>query len=54
MDKRKLYRINEVKQAKQVAVDYLKSFELDKAIEFGLPEIDDRYPHLESSSTFKK
>lgn len=43
MDKKKLYRINEVKQAKQVAVDYLKSFELDKAIEFGLPEIDDRY-----------
>ena len=43
MDKKKQYRINEVKQAKQVAFDYLKSFELDKAIDFGLPEIDDRY-----------
>jgi DNA modification methylase len=43
MDKRKLYRIIEVKKAKQVATDYLKSFELEKVIEFGLPEIDDRY-----------
>lgn len=43
MDKRKLYRITEVKQAKQVATGYLKSFELEKVIEFGLPEIDDRY-----------
>ena len=43
MEKKKLYRINDVKQAKQVALDYLKTFELDKVIEFGLPEIDDRY-----------
>ena len=43
MQKRKLYRINDVKQAKHVAESYLKSFELEKAIEFGLPEVDDRY-----------
>ncbi|KAF0237384.1 MAG: DNA methylase N-4/N-6 domain-containing [Prolixibacteraceae bacterium] len=43
MIKKKQYRITEVKEAKQVALDYLKLFELDKAIEFGLPEIDDRY-----------
>jgi DNA modification methylase len=43
MSKKKLYRITEVKQAKQVSLEYLKSIALEKAIGFGLPEIDDRY-----------
>jgi len=43
MSKRKLYRITEVGEAKQVSLEYLKSIALEKAIEFGLPEIDDRY-----------
>ena len=38
-----IYRINSVKEAKSVASLYLKEIELDKAILFGLPEIDDRY-----------
>jgi len=41
--KRKEYRINTVEQAKEIALEYLKQVELDKAIEFGLPEIDDRH-----------
>jgi len=43
MSKKKLYRITEVKQAKEVAHDFLKSISLEKAIDFGLPEVDDRY-----------
>ncbi|HRD80151.1 MAG TPA: site-specific DNA-methyltransferase [Saprospiraceae bacterium] len=43
MDKKRKYRITEVKQAKSVAGDFLQSIQLDKAIDFGLPEIDDRY-----------
>jgi DNA modification methylase len=43
MSKKKLYRITEVKEAKQVSREYLKSIALEKAIDFGLPEIDDRY-----------
>lgn len=43
MSKRKLYRITEVKAAKDVSRAYLHSLDLDKAIDFGLPEIDDRY-----------
>jgi DNA modification methylase len=43
MGKKKLYRINEVKEAKGVAKEYLKTMELEKAIDFGLPEVDDRY-----------
>ena len=43
MGKKKIYRITEVSQAKQIARKYLKSIELDKALLFGLPEIDDRY-----------
>lgn len=43
MSKRKLYRITEVKDAKAVSKEYLKTVALDKAIDFGLPEIDDRY-----------
>lgn len=43
MIKKTRYKITEVKEAKQVATDYLKSIHLDKAVDFGLPEIDDRY-----------
>lgn len=43
MSKQKLYRITEVKQAKSIAGEYLRSIQLENAIEFGLPEIDDRY-----------
>jgi len=43
MSKKKIYRITEVKEAKQVSKDYLITMELEKAIDFGLPEIDDRY-----------
>lgn len=43
MGKKKLYRITEVKDAKQVTREYLKTIDLDNAIDFGLPEIDDRY-----------
>lgn len=43
MDKKRQYRITEVRQAKSIASDFLNSIQLEKAIEFGLPEIDDRY-----------
>lgn len=43
MSKKTLYRITEVKQAKQVSKEYLKTMDLDKAVDFGLPEVDDRY-----------
>lgn len=43
MSKKNQYRITEVSQAKQVSKDYLKTMDLDNAVEFGLPEIDDRY-----------
>ncbi|MCW5922729.1 MAG: site-specific DNA-methyltransferase [Saprospiraceae bacterium] len=43
MDKRSRYRITEVSQAKQVSKEYLALYDLDNAVEFGLPEIDDRY-----------
>ena len=43
MSKKTQYKITEVKDAKQVAADFLKSIDLDKAVDFGLPEIDDRY-----------
>ena len=35
------YRVTTVKEAKDISLDYLKTLELDKAINFGLPEIDD-------------
>lgn len=41
--KRHKYKINTVEQAKTVSKNFLKSIELDKAVDFGLPEIDDRY-----------
>jgi len=37
------YKITTVEQAKSVSRNFLKSIELDNAIDFGLPEIDDRY-----------
>jgi DNA modification methylase len=43
MSKKKLYRITEVSQAKQVSKEYLKTMDLEKAVSFGLPEVDDRY-----------
>lgn len=43
MSKRKLYRITDVKEAKNVSRAYLQMLDLVKAIDFGLPEVDDRY-----------
>ena len=37
------YRIKTVKEAKEICLNYLKTLDLDKAISFGLPEIDDRF-----------
>ena len=42
-EKRHQYKINTTLQAKTVSKNFLKSIELDNAIDFGLPEIDDRY-----------
>ncbi|HHM21812.1 MAG TPA: site-specific DNA-methyltransferase [Bacteroidetes bacterium] len=39
----KKYRVNTVDQAKEIALGYLEKIELNKVIEFGLPEVDDRY-----------
>lgn len=37
------YRVADAKAAKTICFDYLKRLELEKAIDFGLPEIDDRF-----------
>lgn len=37
------YRVKIVDDAKKIAFEYLKNIELEKAIHFGLPEVDDRY-----------
>lgn len=37
------YRVKVVEDAKKIAFEYLASLELEKAIHFGLPEVDDRY-----------
>jgi len=37
------YRVSTVKEAKTIALDYLKNLELEKVTKFGLPEIDDRF-----------
>lgn len=37
------YRVTNVKEAKAIAMVYLIECKLEKAISFGLPEIDDRY-----------
>lgn len=41
--KRHKYKINTILQAKAVSKNFLKSIELGNAVDFGLPEIDDRY-----------
>jgi DNA modification methylase len=41
--KKQQYKITTVDQAKTVSRNFLKTIELDKVIDFGLPEIDDRY-----------
>jgi DNA modification methylase len=41
-DRRK-YTVKDVSSAKQVALTWLKSMQLDRAMVFGLPEVDDRY-----------
>lgn len=40
---KKKYRVLNVEEAKSIALEWLKSIDLDKVINFGLPEIDDRY-----------
>lgn len=37
------YRITKVNEARQIAKEYLESIELVQVVNFGLPEIDDRY-----------
>ena len=37
------YRVTTVKEAKSIALSYLKDLKLEKVIKFGLPEIDDRF-----------
>jgi len=37
------YRVENVKQAREIALSIVKLYELENAITFGLPEIDDRY-----------
>jgi DNA modification methylase len=37
------YRVLNVRSAKQVARTWLEQIDLERAIEFGLPEVDDRY-----------
>lgn len=39
----KQYRVNTTKEAKEIAIDLLKEYRLENVIDFGLPEIDDRY-----------
>lgn len=36
-------RVKNGKEAKEIAITYLRTIELDKVLDFGLPEIDDRY-----------
>lgn len=40
---RRNYRVKNVEDAKRVSANYLKDIDLDNAIQFGLPEVDDRY-----------
>lgn len=37
------YRVLSVEEAKRIASTWLQSIGLDRAVEFGLPEVDDRY-----------
>jgi len=43
MNKKRTYKISEVVQAKEAARNFLSSIDLENAVKFGLPEIDDRY-----------
>lgn len=40
---KKQYRVSTVKEAKAIALSYLKNVEVDKVTKFGLPEVDDRF-----------
>lgn len=40
---KKTYLVNTVKEAKSISIEYLKELDLENAVKFGLPEIDDRY-----------
>ena len=40
---RRAYRVSDVAAAKAIASGLLKEFDLDAAVGFGLPEVDDRY-----------
>ncbi|MFD0977843.1 DNA-methyltransferase [Salinimicrobium gaetbulicola] len=42
-NKKDKYKVKTVTEAKTVAKNYLKSLDLEKVTEFGLPEVDDRY-----------
>lgn len=42
-DKKSLYRVRTVENAKSIATNYLNTIDLYNAITFGLPEIDDRF-----------
>ncbi|MDD9826878.1 MAG: site-specific DNA-methyltransferase [Deltaproteobacteria bacterium] len=37
------YRVTSVKEAKEIASNFIAAIELEKVISFGLPEVDDRY-----------
>lgn len=37
------YRVTNVREAKSICSSYIKTLNLDKVIDFGLPEIDDRF-----------
>jgi hypothetical protein len=41
--KKRKYTVLDVKAAKKVATFWLQRAKLENAIEFGLPEVDDRY-----------
>lgn len=43
MDRKKIYKVETVKQAKNIASNWLETHGLVLAVSFGLPEIDDRY-----------
>ncbi len=40
---KKSYRVTNAKEAKTIGTGYLRTLDLDKAIDYGLPEIDDRF-----------
>ncbi len=42
-DIRSSYRVKTAKDAKSISLEYLRTLALDKVVDFGLPEIDDRF-----------